>query len=163
MATIVRNIISLLVTFKMTQTLTVREAQFPRNPEPNQLRTTYNRLRETAQRLSHARGALIGINNRKKLQIESLQAELSNYAEDATLDYQEKAQLLGILGRYRDVFASMETAGDEMVAGFQEYEFGSGPFAGGRPIARLLNACRAFILAWKAAKDLGPEIRELGQ
>jgi hypothetical protein len=90
----------------------------------------------------------------RDLLIDQLQEEISSYANDAKLDYQERAQLLGILTKYRDVFSSLEQAGDEMVEGMEEYQKGAGTFQGARPIRRLLAACYAFVRAWKAAKEI---------
>ena len=127
---------------------------FPVNPESSDLRKQYEHLRKAAITVNRSRGQYIRQVRERDVLIDQLQEEINNYANDAKLDYQERAQLLGILTKYRDVFSSLEKAGDEMVEGIKEYQKGAGTFQGARPIQRLLAACYAFMRAWKAAKDI---------
>ena len=127
---------------------------FPVKPEPSDLRKQYEHLRKAAITVNRSRGQYIRQVKERDVLIDQLQEEISSYANDAKLDYQERAQLLGILTKYRDVFSSLEKAGDEMVEGSNEYQKGAGTFQGARPIQRLLAACYAFMRAWKAAKDI---------
>lgn len=127
---------------------------FPVKPEPSDLRKQYEHLRKAAITVNRSRGQYIRQVKERDVLIDQLQEEISSYANDAKLDYQERAQLLGILTKYRDVFSSLEKAGDEMVEGINEYQKGAGTFQGARPIQRLLAACYAFMRAWKAAKDI---------
>ena len=127
---------------------------FPVKPEPSDLRKQYDHLRKAAITVNRSRGQYIRQVKERDLLIDQLQEEISSYANDAKLDYQERAQLLGILTKYRDVFSSLEQAGDEMVEGMEEYQKGAGTFQGARPIRRLLAACYAFVRAWKAAKEI---------
>lgn len=127
---------------------------FPTKPEPSDLRKQYEHLRKAAITVNRSRGQYIRQVKERDVLIDQLQEEISSYANDAKLDYQERAQLLGILTKYRDVFSSLEKAGDEMVEGINEYQKGPGTFQGARPIQRLLAACYAFMRAWKAAKDI---------
>lgn len=136
---------------------------FPANPELDcaTLRTTYDELRAAAITVNRSRGQFIRQVRERDLQIASLEKELTSYANDAALDYQEKAQLLSILGKYRDVFSSMEVAGDELIGGLHDYDYGSRPFSGGSPFSRLIAAVRAFAKAWKAAKEMAPQVKQL--
>ena len=127
---------------------------FPTKPEPSDLRKQYEHLRKAAITVNRSRGQYIRQVKERDVLIDQLQEEISSYANDAKLDYQERAQLLGILTKYRGVFSSLEKAGDEMVEGINEYQKGAGTFQGARPIQRLLAACYAFMRAWKAAKDI---------
>ena len=127
---------------------------FPVKPEPSDLRKQYDHLRKAAITVNRSRSQYIRQVKERDLLIDQLQEEISSYANDAKLDYQERAQLLGILTKYRDVFSSLEQAGDEMVEGMEEYQKGAGTFQGARPIRRLLAACYAFVRAWKAAKEI---------
>ena len=127
---------------------------FPVKPEPSDLRKQYDHLRKAAITVNRSRGQYIRQVKERDLLIDQLQEEISSYANNAKLDYQERAQLLGILTKYRDVFSSLEQAGDEMVEGMEEYQKGAGTFQGARPIRRLLAACYAFVRAWKAAKEI---------
>lgn len=127
---------------------------FPVTPEPSDLRKQYDHLRKAAITVNRSRSQYIRQVRERDQLIDQLQEEISNYAKDAKLDYQERAQLLGILTKYRDVFSSLEKAGDEMIEGVEEYQKGRGSFQGARPIQRLLAACYAFMRAWKAAKEI---------
>ena len=130
---------------------------FPAEPAPSLLRVTYKELRAAAITVNRSRSQISRRSEEKSLQIERLQDELASYIDDAAFDYQEKAQLLTILAKYRDVFSAMEVAGDNLVAGLGEYDNGARPYYGGNPIARLMSAVRAFVAAWNAAKELGRE------
>lgn len=127
---------------------------FPVNPEPSALRKNYDHLRKAAITINRSRSQYIRQVRERDTLIDELQQEITTYASDAQLDYQERAQLLGILTKYRDVFSSLEKAGDEMVEGVEEYQKGARDFRGGFPIQRLVAACYAFIRAWKAAKEI---------
>lgn len=128
--------------------------QFPAQPTPKALRNTYDELRAAAITINRSRGQYIRQVQERDQLITKLETELTAYAKDAAIDMQERAQLLAILGKYKEVFSAMEHAGDELVGGVEEYDKGIRPFSGGMPIARLVNACRAFIRAWKAAKEI---------
>ena len=99
---------------------------FPVKPEPSDLRRQYEHLRKAAITVNRSRGQYIRQVKKRDVLIDQLQEEISSYANDARLDYQERAQLLGILTKYRDVFSSLEKAGDEMVEGIEEYELSNG-------------------------------------
>ena len=134
---------------------------FPAQPTPPTLRTTYEELRAAAITVNRSRGQFVRQVRERDLQITELQKELISYANDAALDFQEKAQLLNILGRYRDVFSCMEVAGDELVGGLHDYDFGARPLYGGAPFSRLIAAVRAFVAAWKSAKEMAPQVKQL--
>jgi len=127
---------------------------FPLKPGPADLRQQYDHLRKAAITVNRSRSQYIHQVNERDVLIDQLQEEIRNYANDAKLDYPERAQLLGILTKYRDVFSSLEKVGDEMVEGIEEYQKGRRSFQGARPIQRLLAACYAFMRAWKAAKEI---------
>ena len=127
---------------------------FPLNPEPGNLKKEYDHLRKAAITVNRSRSQYIRQVKERDLLIDQLQDEITTYANDASLDYQERAQLLRILTKYRDVFSTLEKAGDEMVEGVEEYRKGPDSFQGARPIQRLLAACYAFMNAWKAAKEI---------
>lgn len=134
---------------------------FPAEPTPSTLRITYNELRAAAITVNRSRAQFVRQVKERDLQITSLEGELMSYANDAALDYQEKAQLLSILGKYRDVFSTMEQAGDDLLEGLNDYDYGARPFQGGGPFTRLIAAVRAFAKAWKAAKEMSPQIKQL--
>ena len=127
---------------------------FPLKPEPADLRKHYDHLRKAAITVNRSRGQYIRQVKERDVLIDQLQEEIRNYTNDAKFDYQETAQLLGILNKYRDVFASLEKVGDEMVVGIEEYQKGRRSFQGARQIQRLLAACYAFMRAWKEAKEI---------
>jgi len=130
---------------------------FPQKPEDQQ----YTSLRDYTSSVIRSRGRVIGL-YQKQLQIVSrLEDELDAFAKDAQLDLQEKAHLLEVLGKYKGVFSAMESAGDDLVEGMKHYETGIRAFAGGAPIYRLVHAVRAFIAAWKEAKNLSTQSNQL--
>lgn len=131
----------------------ITQRQFPADPAEDDLREVYTALRRAAQTLSRSRGQFIRQVRERDLQIERMQAEIASYANNAQLDLSERAHLLGIVSKYRDIFAAMETAGDELVGGLTDYTTGSGPFYGGRPLGRLLAAVRAFVVTWQQLKE----------
>ena len=90
---------------------------FPVNPEPSALRKNYDHLRKAAITINRSRSQYIRQVRERDTLIDELQQEITTYASDAQLDYQERAQLLGILTKYRDVFSSLEKAGDEIGRG----------------------------------------------
>ena len=127
---------------------------FPVDPTEEEIRVQYKHLRKAAITVNRSRSQYIRQVKERDLIIDKLNADLAAFASDAQLDFQEKAQLLGILQKYRDVFSILEKAGDEMVEGVEEYKTGRGSFQGARPFARLIAACYAFANAWRAAKDI---------
>lgn len=130
---------------------------FPADPTPATLRTTYEELRAAAITVNRSRGQFIRQVRERDQQIERLEAEVETFAREAAIDMQERAQLLAIVGKYRDIFAAMEKAGDDMVNGVDEYDTGRRAYYGGGHIARLLTACRAFVAAWRQMKEMGTE------
>jgi uncharacterized coiled-coil DUF342 family protein len=127
---------------------------FPVDPTQEEIRDQYNHLRKAAISVNRSRGQYIRQVKERDLIIDKLNSDLRSFASDAQIDFQEKAQLLSILQKYRDVFAKLEKAGDEMVEGVEEYKTGRGTFQGARPFGRLIAACYAFVNAWRAAKDI---------
>ena len=127
---------------------------FPVDPIEADLLKTYKQLRKAAISVNRSRGQYIRQVRERDQIIEKLEAELLGFTRDAQLDFQEKAQLLSILQRYKEVFSQLEKAGDEMVEGVEDYKTGSRTFQGARPLARLIAACYAFVNAWRAAKDI---------
>lgn len=127
---------------------------FPPEPTETDLRQTYSKLRKAAISVNRSRGQYIRQVRERDQIIERLEADLLGFTRDAQLDFQEKAQLLSILQKYKEVFAQLEKAGDEMVEGVEEYQSGRRSFQGARPFARLIAACYAFVQAWRAAKDI---------
>lgn len=127
---------------------------FPIDPSEAELRSSYKHLRKAAISVNRSRGQYIRQVRERDQIIEKLEADLLGFTKDAQLDFQEKAQLLSILQRYKEVFSQLEKAGDEMVEGVEDYRKGRGTFQGARPLARLISACYAFVQAWRAAKDI---------
>jgi len=127
---------------------------FPANPSPATLRATYNDLRQAAISVNRSRAQ---IQRREREVTEALRAELRAFAQDAELALREKAKLNAIIGKYTDVIAALETAGDELVAGLGDYD-GHVTMRGVHPIRRLMTAVRAFIAAWQAAKEMVAEV-----
>ena len=136
---------------------------FPANPTPKTIRTTYQELRAAAITVNRSRGQYISMlqkrDNQQKV-ITELQCELASFAADAQMALEEKARLNVIVDKYADIIGQLETAGDALVDGIHDYDHGSGPFSGGRPIGRLIAACRAFMAAWKSAKDMAANIED---
>ena len=81
---------------------------FPLNPEPGNLKKEYDHLRKAAITVNRSRSQYIRQVKERDLLINQLQDEITTYANDASLDYQERAQLLRILTKYRDVFSTLE-------------------------------------------------------
>ena len=136
-------------------------ARFPREPKAADIEHLYACMRKAGISINKSRAQYMSQCKAKDLKIVELQTELTSYANDAALDYQEKARLLSILSKYRDVFAAMETAGDELVEGLHEYDHGARPYYGGNPIRRLIHAVRAFAKAWEAAKEMAPQVKQI--
>lgn len=127
---------------------------FPLEPTPQELRGSYNRLRKAAISVNRSRGQYIRQVRERDQIIDKLNADLLSFTRDSQLDFQEKAQLLSILQKYKEVFSALEKAGDEMVEGVEEFRTGRRSYQGARPLARLIAACYAFVQAWQAAKDI---------
>lgn len=145
----------------MTTIIPITEERYPLNPDAQEIEALYIKLRQDARRLSLSRGQYMGMARRSKQRCAELQQELEEFAQDAHIALQEKAKLNAIVAKYGEVFTAFETAGDELVAGMTEYDKGARPYQGGSPIARLMRACRAFVQAWKAAKDLSADIEDI--
>ena len=122
----------------------------------------YTALRAYAANVIKARGKALSLYQQQLQVVARLEDELDAFAKDAQLDLQEKAHLLEVLGKYKGIFSAMESAGDELVEGMNHYDTGIRAFAGGAPIARLVAAVRAFLKAWKEAKNLNNDDNQLG-
>lgn len=136
---------------------------FPANPTPKTIRTTYQELRAAAITVNRSRGQYISMLQKRDDQqkvITELQCELASFAADAQMALEEKARLNVIVGKYADIIGQLETAGDALVDGVSEYDRGAINLQGFRPIRRLLSSCRAFMAAWKSAKDLAANIED---
>ena len=116
-----------------------QRTDFPSQPTPKSLRETYSLLRSTAQSINRSRSQYISQLRKRDLVIEDLHNEISDYAQKANLDIQEKAHLLGIMAKYSEIFESMEQAGDDLVNGAETYRNGIGQYFGGRPFADLIK------------------------
>jgi len=127
---------------------------FPSEPSPQELRGSYKRLRKAAISVNRSRSQYIRQVRERDQIIDKLNTDLLRFTTDSQLDFQEKAQLLSILQKYKEVFSSLEKAGDEMVEGVEEFRSGRRSYQGARPFARLIAACYAFVQAWQAAKDI---------
>ena len=136
---------------------------FPAQPTPKTLRSNYEDLRAAAITINRSRGQYISMLRKRddqQLVITELQNELASFAADAQMALEEKARLNVIVDKYADIIGQLETAGDALVDGITEYDRGSVTIQGFRPIRRLLSACRAFMAAWKSAKDLAANIED---
>jgi len=135
---------------------------YPVIPKGDEVFVKYSDLRSDAQTLRRGLGQYAGMNRSKDIQINKLQAELAKFANESGVDFPEKAKLLAILGKYRDVFAGMEQAGDDLVTAIDDYDTTARPYWGGVPtIGRLVAAVRRFKKAWMIAKSLAPQAKEL--
>lgn len=133
---------------------------FPANPTPKTIRTTYQELRAAAITVNRSRGQYISQYNDQKKMVIALQNELASFAADAQMALEEKARLNVIVGKYADIIGQLETAGDELVESITEYDRGAITIQGFRPIRRLLSSCRAFMAAWRSAKELAANIED---
>lgn len=130
---------------------------FPANPTPAALRSTYRELRAAAITVNRSRGQFIRQVRERDELISQLETDVEKFAREAALDMQERSQLLAVVGKYRDVFAAMEKAGDDLVGGVEEYDFGRRAYYGGGHIGRLIGACRAFVAAWRQMKEVAAD------
>lgn len=139
----------------------ITDRNFPADPNATELRSAYTALRRAAQAMSRSRGQYIRQVRERDEQISRMQADFTAFAENAQLDLEERAKLLGIVQSYRDVFSAMETVGDDLVDGLKDYETGAGPYYGARPLGQLLKSARAFVAAWKQIKSSITAIKAL--
>lgn len=136
---------------------------FPADPTPKTIRTTYQELRAAAITVNRSRSQYMSMlrkrDDQQKVIIE-LQNELASFAADAQMALEEKARLNVIVDKYADIIGQLETAGDELVESISEYDRGAVTIQGFRPIRRLLSSCRAFMAAWRSAKELAANIED---
>ena len=133
--------------------ITIAEPNYPRNPETSQLRGLYQRLRSDASTLVRSRAQYVSLVSRQQEQITCLQQELAQFSSDMELTLQQKARLNHILDGYADVIDQLEKAGDTLTAAVD----GNG-WRGAFSFSALMEAVRAFSIAWKAAMARSKEI-----
>lgn len=133
----------------------IKEAQFPSNPSPGELRKRYGELRQAAQFLSRSRGQYKGQVTRLTTRITEMEGELREFATAAEMTLRQKAELDKLMLKYHDVFEGFELAGDELEDAWNNYQ---GRVWRGNAITELLDAVTTFIKSWLAAKKAKQEL-----
>ena len=133
----------------------IKEAQFPSNPSPGELRKRYGELRQAAQFLSRSRGQYKGQVTRLTTRITEMEGELREFATAAEMTLCQKAELDKLMLKYHDVFEGFELAGDELEDAWNNYQ---GRVWRGNAITELLDAVTTFIKSWLAAKKAKQEL-----
>ena len=100
----------------------IKEAQFPSNPSPGELRKRYGELRQAAQFLSRSRGQYKGQVTRLTTRITEMEGELREFATAAEMTLRQKAELDKLMLKYHDVFEGFELAGDELEDAWNNYQ-----------------------------------------
>ena len=133
----------------------IKEARFPSNPSPGELRKRYGELRQAAQFLSRSRGQYKGQVTRLSTRITEMEAELREFATAAEMTLRQKAELDNLILKYHDVFEGFELAGDELENAWNNYQ---GRVWRGNAITELLDAVTTFIKSWLTAKKAKKEL-----
>ena len=102
----------------------ITEPRFPRNPNPQALRKTYEELRSTAININKSRGRIKKDYQRHLAIVQDQETKLREFAEQAGLLLKQKAELNQILDGYASSLEEMEAATDELEVAMDEFKGG---------------------------------------
>ena len=88
----------------------ITEPRFPKNPESQLLRKTYNDLRKTAISINRSRGQIRADRDRQLAIVVEQQEKLRAFADQSGLLLRQKAELNKILNQYAESLESVERA-----------------------------------------------------
>ena len=102
----------------------ITEPRFPKNPDSQLLRKTYNDLRKTAISINRSRGQIRADRDRQLAIVVEQQRELRVFAEQSGLLFRQKAELNKILKQYAESLESVERAGDDLETAMEDFKGG---------------------------------------
>ena len=102
----------------------ITEPRFPKNPESQVLRKTYNDLRKTAISINRSRGQIRADRDRQLAIVVEQQEKLRAFADQSGLLLRQKAELNKILNQYAESLESVERAGDDLETAMEDFKGG---------------------------------------
>ena len=134
----------------------ITEPRFPRNPNPQALRKTYEELRSTAININRSRGRIKREHERQLAIVQDQETKLREFAEQAGLLLQQKAELNTILDGYASKLEDMEAATEELGVAMDEFKGGI------RNWFNLIGVFSRFLAFMRSSKALAkPDTKEL--
>lgn len=135
--------------------ISINRQRYPQHPGADVMHL-YIRLYDEAQFLNRSRGQYVGMVERQREHIASLQAELLQFKEDMALTLQQKAELNRILDGYADVIGELEKAGTALSDTYDKNGVW-GVFS----LSTLVEAVGAFVGTFRLAMQQAKEVREV--
>ena len=102
----------------------ITEPRFPKNPESQVLRKTYNDLRKTAISINRSRGQIRADRDRQLAIVVEQQEKLRAFADQSGLLLRQKAELNKILNQYAESLESVERASDDLETAMEDFKGG---------------------------------------
>ena len=102
----------------------ITEPRFPKNPDSQLLRKTYDDPRKTAISINRSRGQIRADRDRQLAIVVDQQKKLKAFAEESGLLFQQKAELNKILKHYAESLEVVEQAGDELELAIEDFKGG---------------------------------------
>ena len=102
----------------------ITEPRFPKNPESQVLRKTYNALRKTAISINRSRGQIRADRDRQLAIVVEQQEKLRAFADQSGLLLRQKAELNKILNQYAESLESVERASDDLETAMEDFKGG---------------------------------------
>ena len=136
----------------------ITEPRFPKNPDSQLLRKTYNDLRKTAISINRSRGQIRADRDRQLAIVVEQQEKLRVFAEQSGLLFRQKAELNKILKQYAESLESVERAGDDLETAMEDFKGGISSWqklfaAFSRFLAFLRNSRQGALTAPKMISD----------
>lgn len=133
----------------------IREAVYPANPLPADLRKSYGRLRKAAIGISISRGIYYNKLKKAKEDLDTLRAAIKTYQQEEAASKHKIASLLHQMDEMGKVFEAIENVGDELADEMNRYDNPATKvdIYRGKPVFALINAARRFRQAWLYAKE----------
>ena len=126
----------------------ITEPRFPRNPNPQALRKTYEELRSTAININKSRGRIKKEHQRQLAIVQDQETKLREFAEQAGLLLKQKAELNTILDGYASKLEDVEAATEELELAMDEFKGGI------RNWFNLIGVFSKFLAFMRASKAL---------
>ena len=133
----------------------ITEPRFPKNPESQVLRKTYNDLRKTAISINRSRGQIRADRDRQLAIVIEQQEKLRAFAEESGLLFQQKAELNKILKQYAESLEVVEQAGDELELAMEDFK---GGIASWQKLFAAFNRFMAFLRNSRQGARTAPKV-----
>ena len=132
----------------------ITEPRFPKNPEPQLLRKTYEELRKTAISINRSRGQIRADRDRQLAIVIEQQEKLKLFAEESGLLLQQKAELNKILNQYSESLEKVEKAGEDLELVMEDFK---GGIASWQKLFAAFNRLMAFLRSSRQAERTAPK------